>query len=63
MGDDIKSQIYEIGNTPRGCSDLLAHMDTPHADHPQFYYYFAGRTDDTPTGMRGFGYGFEVVMP
>lgn len=58
--DDIKSNIDEIGSTPHGCSKLLAHMDILRADHPEFYFYFAGRTDDTPTGMRGCGYGFHT---
>lgn len=58
--DDIKSTIDEIGNTPSGCSDLLAHVDTLRAEHPQFHFYFAGRADDTHTGMRGYGYGFHT---
>ncbi len=55
--DRISQEIDVIGNTPRGCSGVLAHLEVLRVAHPQFSFYFAGRTDDTPTGMRGCGYG------
>ena len=58
--DRIIEEVNAIGNKPRGCSAVLEHLEVLRVEHPHFHFRFAGRNDDTPTGMRGCGYGFHT---
>ncbi|MGC1496345.1 MAG: hypothetical protein WA790_11095 [Sulfitobacter sp.] len=57
--ETIKEELSELSEDSFGCSKVLKRLKTFRRKYPEFHFYFAGRKDDTRTGIRGCGYGFN----
>ncbi len=60
VAKEIQEELNEISKDSFGCSKVLKRLKTFRRKYPEFHFYFAGRKDDTRTGIRGCGYGFHT---
>lgn len=60
VSKEIQSELDLLGKKSFGCSKILKRFKTFRREYTQFHFFFAGRKDDTVTGIRGCGYGFNI---